>query len=449
MTLRAPAAALLTALTTAVVAAAPPALAAGRMRAGDRHLSIESQIVRVDVEDGLVTTEVEQVFRNDADEPAEAVYDLPLPPDSAFSGLAIWVDGQPVEGEVVERSRAEAIYREETGVEVTLREGKSQAERLVAIRSVDPALLQVHGRLLRLRVSPVPARGTQRVRARYVQPLRGEGETARVIYPLAHEGVEAAVAGRLDCRVRVRSSAPVARVYSPSHPEADVANPVPGSAFELAFSERGARLDRDLEVRIDRLQQPGPRLRVLAAREPGARLGTAQLALTPWLPPVYRSPRRDVVLVVDDSASMDDRRARAAALVDAALAGLDDGDRFTVVRLGLSARPWQRRLVPLSAANRRAARAFVAAAGRRGQADPRVLAGALARLAKSDRGGRPLDVVLLTDPALSDHPQALDEVARRARATGVRVFAVELGGSTAPRRRWRAWPAAPAGRRAP
>ena len=43
-----------------------------------------------------------------------------------------------------ERARAEEIYREETGVEVSpLREGKSQVEPLQRVRPVDPALLQL------------------------------------------------------------------------------------------------------------------------------------------------------------------------------------------------------------------------------------------------------------------------------------------------------------------
>jgi len=404
---------------------APPVGAAGRMRAGDVHLAVERARLRVLVEDGLATTEVEQVFRNDSDAPAEAVYDYPLPDRAAFSGLSIWVGGQEIQGEVIARARAERVYSDVTGVEL---EPTPRARRHVpgplALRPLDPALLQASGRRLRLRVAPVPARGTQRVRIRYVQPvgaLRGSG---CYVFPVAYEGVEAARVGELDCEVVIHGAGDVA---SPSHPVGQVERPAPG-VTRFALQGRDVLLDRDLVVTFRRPERPFPEVEVLAACDGPD--GTAQLTLTPWLPPDEQRAGRALLLVLDTSASMDPLRPAAHAALAACLSALGPEDRFELATLGPSARMLAGELRPLTAAARAEALAFARRAASGHVADPRRLSSAARALVASSP--RPVDVVLITDAALSERPALLRALEQRARQAGVRVFALELGAQATP-----------------
>ena len=230
---------------------AAPAVAAGRLRAGDTHLKIQSQKIRVRVEEGYSTTEVEQVFRNDSDGPTEAVYDYPLPPGAAFSGLSVWVDGKEIQGEVLARSRAEAIYTDITGVKVRPPEQvRGRFREVRAPRPVDPALIEQAGRRLRLRVAPVPARGVKRVKIRYVQAVKTVEGVGRYVYPLALEGAHVAQAEHLSCEVLVASpSRALLDVTSPSHGQGRVDVLAPGLLTRYVLNARRAPLERDLEIR--------------------------------------------------------------------------------------------------------------------------------------------------------------------------------------------------------
>jgi hypothetical protein len=83
--------------------------------------------VRAVVRDGVAQTEVEEVFQNDTTRVLEGKYVFPLPADATISGLTLFVGDKPIDGELVEKKRAAAIF-------------KSIVEDTVRPR--DPALLE-------------------------------------------------------------------------------------------------------------------------------------------------------------------------------------------------------------------------------------------------------------------------------------------------------------------
>lgn len=91
----------------------------------------------------------------------EGRYVFPLPADATISGLTLFVGDKPVEGELVERKRAAAIFK--GIVEDT-------------VRPRDPALLEwVQGSQFSLKVFPIPAKGSRKVVLRYQQVLTSDG----------------------------------------------------------------------------------------------------------------------------------------------------------------------------------------------------------------------------------------------------------------------------------
>lgn len=410
---------------------APQAMAAGRLRAGDRHLDIKSIAIKARLEDELMTVEIDQVFTNASSQPAEAVYDFPLPPRAVFSGLSIWKDGQEIQGEIIERKRAEAVYEDVTGAEVEsdeeLRERGAVDRVERRIRKKDPALLQIRGRVLRLRVAPVPARGEARVRIRYVQPPLIEGGEGRLIIPLVLDTVEAARVQRLSARIALRSLNGLASVWSPSHPEPkQIKESVPGAAFDFAIDEDGASLDRDVELRYRLQPSSEPRLMVRASRRPGEP-GRLRLTLIPWFDAPIDRPRK-VMFVVDISASMSDRRERVETLIKRSLRCLDGDDQFNILAVHLGAECFTSGFVDADRASREKALAWLRTRRYAHAADPMSALRAAARIRRAARDPRPADVVLVTDPALSDQVELLQLVGGYARRYQNRVFAFELGG---------------------
>ena len=107
-------------------------------------MAMVSHRVDVVIEDQVAVTRVEQTFRNPSPRPQEATYVFPVPRGASVTEFALWVDGKKVKGELVEADKARQIYTD------------------IVRRLNDPGLLEYLGTdLLRLRVFPVPARGTE------------------------------------------------------------------------------------------------------------------------------------------------------------------------------------------------------------------------------------------------------------------------------------------------
>ena len=88
-------------------------MAAGLMTPVDSSkpvLSIKSHHVDVTIEDGYAITEVDQTFSNPHQQDLEATYSFPVPEKGVVSEFTIWIDGQPVVGEVLEKRKAKQLY---------------------------------------------------------------------------------------------------------------------------------------------------------------------------------------------------------------------------------------------------------------------------------------------------------------------------------------------------
>ena len=67
------------------------------------HLDIQSHQVNVQIEDGFVTTNIEQVFLNPHSQDLEAIYSFPVPERASVADFSVWIDGTPITGEVLEK----------------------------------------------------------------------------------------------------------------------------------------------------------------------------------------------------------------------------------------------------------------------------------------------------------------------------------------------------------
>ena len=66
--------------------------------------------VDVSIDNQVAKTVIDQEFRNEANRQAEADYIFPVPEGAALTKFSMWVDGQKLEGQVLERDEARRIY---------------------------------------------------------------------------------------------------------------------------------------------------------------------------------------------------------------------------------------------------------------------------------------------------------------------------------------------------
>ena len=69
----------------------------------ENGLAIQSHQVEVTINNGFAQVQVDQIFHNRTARDMEAIYSFPLPKQASLSELSLWIDGNEVLGEVVEK----------------------------------------------------------------------------------------------------------------------------------------------------------------------------------------------------------------------------------------------------------------------------------------------------------------------------------------------------------
>lgn len=393
-------------------------------------LPVKRQKVTVRVESGVARAEVEQVFLNPYSREMEGTYLFPLPEGAAVSNFRMTVDREPLEGKILDREEARAIY-----------EGYVR-------RMVDPALLEYVGRgAFRARVFPIPAQGEKVIQIGYSQPLPFEAGVYELRVPLVSaSGVSAGDAlSTIDARrappggdapvvtgeVTIRSPQALRAIYSPTHEVA--LRRVDDRTARVSFESRGGEA-REFRLYYS-VSEKEFGLNVLAHRR-GDEPGYFMLMLAPKREVARAAVApKDLMLVCDTSGSMSGAKIeQAKGALRFIVQNLNPGDRFNMVRFNSEVESFRKELIEATPAARDAARAWVdeiRAVG--GTAIDDALATAfdsLPTVRLADDSARRTMIVFLTDgqPTVGEtNPERILENARRRLKGTSRVFVFGVG----------------------
>ncbi len=274
-------------------------------------LEIVTHDVDVAARDGLVTTHVDQVFRNPNPYPIEGRYVFPIPTGAAVSSFAMWIDGEVLEARVLSADEARAIYED------------------YVRRAIDPALLEYIGRdAVEARIFPIPAGGERRIEIVYSELLAADSGLYRYHYPLDTERLSLEPLERVRLTVDVRTTEPLAAVYSPTH-EVDVVRLDERSA-SVTYEEHDVRPALDF-VLYYAANPSALAMNVLTYRVSGDD-GTFLLVVAPPAAGEGTPLPKDLVLVLDRSGSMNGEKLdQAKAALRYVVQNLNPADRFAVV----------------------------------------------------------------------------------------------------------------------
>jgi Ca-activated chloride channel family protein len=345
-------------------------------------LVIKYHHVTVTIRDQVAVTHVDQVFFNPSNIQVEGTYIFPIPLDAAVNNFTLWVDGKPVEGQVLDAGQARQMYED-------------------IVRNMrDPALLEYAGRgAVQARIFPIPPQGERRVELEYTQVLTADNgaehslSLVRYVYPLNTEKFSASPLESVTVNVDIRSSStPIRAVYSPTHEVAisraddrhvtagyEAANVTPNTDFALYYSLGETEAFHLLTYRdpTDLTDPDGFFLLLLAPRPDAA----AQA-----LP-------KDILLVLDHSGSMEGEKfQQAQEALRYVLQHLNPEDRFNIVTFSTGVETYARNLRPAEEANE--AIAWVNSLSAVGSTD---INRALLEAAAMSDGEHPLYLIFLTD----------------------------------------------------
>jgi Ca-activated chloride channel family protein len=371
-------------------------------------LTIVYHDVSIEARDGVVTTHVDQLFRNETGREIEGRYVFPLPPGAVVSSFTMWVDGVALEAEVLDADEARDIYED------------------FVRRAIDPALLEYVGRdTLSARVYPIPGGGERRIEITYTELLEADAGVYRYRYPLNTERFSAQPLDRVRLSIDVETSRPLAAVYSPTHQlavERDGA-----TSARAAFEESDVLPTQDFvlyySVTADDLG-----MTLLTYRVSGED-GFFLLIATP--PPVLTEAPlpKDLVFVLDRSGSMSGEKiAQAKDALRFILENLNPEDRFALVAFSDYVESQQDALQEVSAEAISGAIAWASGLDASGGTDiDEALSVAFPLFEENDR---PRFVIFLTDGEATagvTDPLRIAENALEANATGARVFVFGVG----------------------
>lgn len=383
----------------------PPTVIAPR-RDCPNYLSVKNHNVTVTIDDQVVRTRVDQTFVNDSGYQLEGTYVFPLPSDASISDFAMWVDGQRLEGQVLDSNQARQTYED------------------IVRRQRDPALLEYAGQnAFRASIFPIAPHGDKRVEIEYSQILKAQNGLVRYVYPLDTEKFSPTPIGNVSIDVTLKSRAGLKAIYSPTH---DVSITRNGEhAATVSYEASQVTPDRDFVLYYS-VSEDSIGLNLLSFKAGGDDGFFVMLVAPKVQIDAAQVVSRDVVLVLDTSGSMQGQKiAQAKSALNFVLDHLNPGDRFDIVAFNSTTRTFASSLRGLSSLND--ARDFVASLRAEGSTNiNRALLEALSTVDPS----RPTAVLFLTDglptTGETDTQRIIGNVTRAA-GNNVRLFAFGVG----------------------
>ena len=399
-------------------------------------------VVRTDVElrvTGMVArATVRQEFTNPSDEWAEALYVFPLPDDAAVDHLRMWIGDRVIDGVIQERAAAKATYEQakHEGKRTSLVEQERPNVFTTSLANIPPgaaiAIEIEYQHAVRYDAGRFRLRFPMVVGPRYIPgvPLpvsSGQGWAADTdavpdasrITPLVAPPGRGPI-NPVSLRIELDPGVPLAALESPYH--RIHTTPLNGGRFEIRLEHIEVPADRDFEL----VWQPA------AGAEPTAALFTDQTgdrtyALLMLMPPrelERRRAPREVIFVLDNSGSMAGASIeQARAALKLALARLQPGDSFNVVRFNHRTDSLFAEAQPASRQNLEAAERYVD--GIRASGGTEMLSALMRALAAQAASDRLRQVIFLTDGEVGNEEQLFQVI--RQRLGDSRLFTIGIG----------------------
>ncbi len=299
------------------------------------QLAIKYHRVRVTIEDQVVTTHVDQVFRNDNDWQVEGTYIFPIPEGASINEFILWIENEPVEGKILTREEAREIYED---IVRTMR---------------DPALLEYIDRgAVQASIFPIPPGGERRIELEYSEVLEADNGLIRYRYPLNTEKFSTQPLEEVSISVRAESSVPIKAVYSPTHTVSiDRENEY---EFLVGYEESDITPDKDFDLFYS-ISEEDFGLNLISFRDPLDEDSDGFFLLLA-APNVEVDPNesiaKDVVLVLDRSGSMEGKKfQQAQEALKFVLEHLNPEDRFNIIAFSTGTKAYAQSLKPASDAS--------------------------------------------------------------------------------------------------
>ena len=276
-------------------------------------LKINHHHIKIGIKNQLVTTKVDQIFINPNNFEVNGMYIFPVPDAAVVSNLALSIDGELVNGELLSQEQSHQIYRD------SARYGGNRA-----------ILEHIGTRAFVVEVSRIPAYGERRVQFEYSQIISADSDLTKYTYPLSLAKSASAPIQNLHVEMEITSENELRTVYSPSH-EVTIDRK---NDRHVHLSYEGTDVDPDDDfLCYYSVSDENFGITLLTHRADEKEDGYFMLLVSPkYEVKQTEIVEKDFVFVLDRSGSMARRKIeQAKAALRYCVQNLNDGDRFNLI----------------------------------------------------------------------------------------------------------------------
>ena len=303
-------------------------------------LSIKYHHVDIKIDNQVAQTAVDQVFINNHHRDIEGTYIFPIPTDASISKFSMFVGGEEIKGEILDKDEARKIYQD------------------IVRRKRDPALLEYFkDGMFKASVYPIPAHGETRIKLYYSEVLKLNGGICGYRYTLATEKFSRDPLQSVKVTVKINSKTPIKSIYSPSH-NVKIEKEDDHHA-RVTYVEENTRPDKDFFLYYT-VSEEDIGFNLLPFEDEDHQ-GYFLAMISPQVEVAAdKTSSKNIIFILDTSGSMKGEKIKQAkGALSFCLNSLNEGDRFNVIDFDDQVTTLQRGLVRAGRENVREALSFV------------------------------------------------------------------------------------------
>ncbi len=308
----------------------------GGFASNPESLIIDYHRVNVEIRDQIAHTNIDMKFENQGNTMAEGTWVFPLPLNASVDSLTMYINDTPIEAKILDAREARSIYDQ------------------IVRQYRDPALLEYVGtQAIQANIFPIPPGESRRITLSYTQALSVDNGLIHYVYPFDVTKLTSnRPVNEASISVNVVSSDSVSNIYSPSHAIVISRAADTDKAFRVGWEQGYYVPDQDFSLYYG-IASKTVNVNLLTYRESASEDGYFMLLVQPPLtPPDEAIVPRDLIIVLDQSGSMDgDKWKQAQQAAEFVLNHLNSRDRFNVILFSTGWRVFSNNLESASSAS--------------------------------------------------------------------------------------------------
>ncbi len=279
-------------------------------------IKMKNYDIDVAIKDNMATTTIEQVFENNTKQTLQAKYMFPLPEGANFSSFNVTINGQQVEGKLMERDAARRKYY------------------AIVRKLIDPGLLEfIDHNTVQLSVAPIFAGEKKVVRITYNQLLKKDGGLHRYQYPFVGKASQNIPIESASLKAQIKTASQLKTVYSPTHEPKIKREGKNKASLSINLNDQKSILEKNFVLYVSQDNQTLS-LNSLSYKKPSDDHGYFMVSIRP--PQEILDQKRlpkNMVLAIDTSGSMSGEKiAQAKKALKYVINQLHPEDTFSIVQ---------------------------------------------------------------------------------------------------------------------